>query len=46
MIAVTYDLFIEETKRYIDLAIDGEQILIVDGKGNEIIMYKNENTRY
>lgn len=45
MITVTKDLFIKETKRYVDLAVDGEEILIVDDKGNKTIMFKDEKKR-
>lgn len=41
MIIVGTYIFKQEVEKYLDYVINGEELLIVDGKGNEIRMIKN-----
>lgn len=41
MITVGTYIFKQEVEKYLSYVINGEELLIVDGKGNEIRMFKS-----
>lgn len=45
MITVGTYIFKQEVEKYLDYVINGEELLIIDGNGNEICMFKKEENK-